>query len=287
MKSTLGHDAIARKGYLVAHKWLILRRISQLSILGLFLLGPWFGLWLVKGNLNSSLTLDILPLTDPYLFLQSWLSGHPVTSTALIGAAIVTIFYLLIGGRVYCSWVCPINMVTDTAGWLRRRLGIKNNTSLPRSFRYWLLLVTLITSAIAGTIIWEFVNPISLLHRGIIFGICLGWVIILAVFLFDLIISHRGWCGHICPVGAFYSMLGHVSLPRVSADKRDQCTYCMECVIVCPEPQIIPPVLKTGKDKIHPVIFDSVCTNCGRCIDICAEDVLHFQLNKFSKKHVP
>jgi ferredoxin-type protein NapH len=279
-KYPLGHDAIVQKGYLGAHKWLILRRISQFSILALFLIGPLFDLWVVKGNLNSSLTLDILPLTDPYVLLQSWLSGHTITSTALIGAMIVAAFYFLIGGRVYCSWVCPVNVITDAASWLRRRLGIKSNIILARSMRYWLLLATLIVSTITGTIIWEFVNPVSLLHRGIIFGMGLGWIIILSVFLFDLILSQRGWCGHICPVGAFYSVLGHASLPRISADKREQCTNCMECVVVCPEPQILPPVLKTGKDQIHPMIFDSVCTNCGRCIDICAEDVLHFRLRK-------
>jgi ferredoxin-type protein NapH len=40
-----------------AHKWLLLRRISQLSILALFLLGPLAGIWIVKGNLNYSYTL--------------------------------------------------------------------------------------------------------------------------------------------------------------------------------------------------------------------------------------
>ena len=33
--------------------------------------GRWFGLWIVKGNLNYSYTLDVLPLTDPYVLLQS------------------------------------------------------------------------------------------------------------------------------------------------------------------------------------------------------------------------
>ena len=56
-----GVDAIASKGRLGAYKWLLTRRISQLSILLLFLLGPWLGIWIVKGNLNASLTLGVLP----------------------------------------------------------------------------------------------------------------------------------------------------------------------------------------------------------------------------------
>ena len=37
-----------------------MRRLSQLSILALFLVGPLAGVWVVKGNLASSLTLDVL-----------------------------------------------------------------------------------------------------------------------------------------------------------------------------------------------------------------------------------
>jgi hypothetical protein len=112
-----------------AHKWLILRRISQFGILGLFLLGPLAGIWIVKGNLNYSYTLGVLPLTDPYVALQSLATGHVPETLGLIGVAIVVSFYLLVGGRVYCSWVCPVNVVTDAAGWLRNRLGIKGSSS--------------------------------------------------------------------------------------------------------------------------------------------------------------
>jgi hypothetical protein len=42
----------------------------------LFLLGPWFGLWIVKGNLAFSYTLNFLPLADPYVILQSLLAGQ-------------------------------------------------------------------------------------------------------------------------------------------------------------------------------------------------------------------
>ncbi|HRE18508.1 MAG TPA: 4Fe-4S binding protein, partial [Rhodocyclaceae bacterium] len=108
-----GREAVARKGWLRANRWLLLRRASQLGILGLFLLGPWAGLWIVKGNLASSLTLGTLPLTDPYILLQSIASVHWPATEALLGAGIVLAFYLLFGGRLFCSWVCPMNLVTD------------------------------------------------------------------------------------------------------------------------------------------------------------------------------
>ncbi len=165
-----GYDAVASKGWLAAHKWLILRRISQLSILTLFLAGPLFGVWAVKGNLNSSLTLETLPLTDPYLLLQSLAAGHAQGSTAVIGGLIVALFYFLLGGRLFCSWVCPVNMITDLAQWLRQKLNIRSASNLPRYTRYLLLVATLVMAAITGSIVWEIVNPVSMFHRGIIFG---------------------------------------------------------------------------------------------------------------------
>ena len=276
-----GRAAVLEKGWWRAHQWLLLRRFSQLAILVLFLAGPLMGYWIVKGNLTSSLTLDILPLTDPYILLQSFIAGHDIATTAFIGAVIVTLFYLLVGGRVFCSWVCPINVITDAADWLRRRLNIKGGARFSPQTRYWILLMTLLLAAITTSIAWELVNPVSIVHRGIIFGSGFAVMVIISIFLFDLLISRKGWCGHLCPVGAFYSLLGRYSVARVSASKREQCDDCMDCFMVCPEEQVIKPALK-GKGKgIGPVIMDMNCTNCGRCIDVCAKDVFTFS-NRFN-----
>jgi len=279
-----GHQAIAEKGWLRANRWLMARRISQLSIIALFLAGPWFGWWIVSGNLSSSLTLDILPLSDPFVILQSIAAGHFPETVALTGMSIVVVFYLLVGGRAYCAWVCPVNLVTDAAFWLRARLGLGSASGLSKKSRYWLLAATLVLATTTGNIVWEMVNPVSMLHRGLIFGMGLAWIIVLAVFLFDLLITRRGWCSHLCPMGAFYSLLGTHSLIRVRADTRESCDDCMECYLVCPEQQIIRPVLKGADKGIGPVIDSPACTNCGRCIDVCAPNVFHFGL-RFNNKN--
>ena len=277
-KKRIGAEAVEEKGWLGAHKWLLLRRISQLSILALFLLGPLAGIWIVKGNLNYSYTLGVLPLTDPYVALQSLVAGHVPETLGLVGFAIVLLFYFLVGGRVYCSWVCPINMVTDAAGWLRDRLGIKGASSLSAKTRYWILGMTFIGSAVTGMVLWELINPVSMLHRGLIFGMGWGWLIILAVFLFDVFGSQRAWCGHLCPVGAFYGLLGKASPIHVSADKRSACNDCMDCFAVCPEPQVITPALRGAAKQVGPLINDVDCSKCGRCIDVCGKDVFHFRI---------
>ena len=271
-----GAEAVAAKGWLGAHKWLLLRRLSQLGILALFLLGPLAGIWIVKGNLSYSYTLGVLPLTDPYVVLQSLFTGHVPEKPGLIGVAIVLAFYFLVGGRVYCSWVCPVNLVTDAAAWLRARLGLKGSVHLARSTRYWLLAMTLAGSAATGVVLWELINPVSMLHRGLVFGLGTAWAIVLAIFLFDVFVMSRGWCGHLCPVGAFYSLLGRWSPLRVSARQRTACNDCMDCYEICPEPQVIRPALKGAAKGVGPVILAANCTNCGRCIDVCSKDVFRF-----------
>jgi len=252
------------------------RRVVQTAILGLFLLGPWFGIWWVKGNLASSTFLNTIALTDPFILMQSVVSGHAVGRAAIIGAITVFLFYFLAGGRVYCSWVCPINIVTDSAYWLRNKLKLNLSWRIKKSTRLWIMLMTLAVSAITGTIAWEAVNPITMLQRGLVFGLGMAWTIVFAIFLFDLMVTRRGWCSHLCPVGMFYGLIGKFSFVRVTAHKRTACTDCGDCFRLCPEPHVIMPALKPENDGDTCVILHGDCTNCGRCIDVCDEQVFKF-----------
>ena len=271
-----GAEARSKKGWWGANRWLVLRRLSQLGVLLLFLVGPIYGWWIVKGNMASSLTAGVLPLSDPFLILQVMATGHWPLTSALIGAGIVLAFYLLVGGRVFCSWVCPINLVTDAAEWLRYRFNLKGGARLSRDVRYWLLGAVLLVSVVTGALAWELVNPVTMVFRGLVFGMGLAWGMVAAIFLLDLFVSRRAWCGHLCPVGAFYSLLGAASPLRVSAARRAKCDDCMDCFAVCPEQQVIKPALKGADKGFGPVILSGNCTNCGRCIDVCARDVFEF-----------
>ncbi len=276
--------AVERKGVLRAHKWWLLRRATQLGLLGLFMIGPLAGIWWVRGNFASSQILGTVPLTDPYIFLQSLAAGMRPETIALTGAAIVTVFYVVVGGRTYCSWVCPVNIVTDAAYWLRQRLNIQRDRKLSRSTRMWILFASLIASFLTGTIAWEFVNPVGILQRALIFGIGSGWVIVALVFAFDLFVSRRGWCSHLCPVGAFYGVLGRSSLVRINAVRRDACTSCNACLRDCPEPHVNAPALK-GKGTSF--ITSGDCVNCGGCIDSCPNDVYRMDLRIPSRSAPP
>ena len=270
-----GAQAQRNFGWWRAHRFLVLRRLSQLFVIALFLLGPWAGVWIVKGNLASSLTLGVLPLTDPFVLAQTLAAQHLPTSAALIGAGIVIAFYALFAGRAYCSWVCPVNVVTDAAAWARRRFKLSSGRAPSAQLRWWLLAAVLLASALSGQAVWELVNPVTWTQRALIFGGSVAWAAVAAVFVFDLLIAPHGWCAHVCPMGASYALLGHKSLLRVAATHSSRCNDCADCFAVCPEPQVIVMPLK-GKRGHGPVITDSDCTACGRCIDVCAPDVFRF-----------
>ncbi len=253
-------------------KWLLLRRLAQALVLLAFLSGPWFGVWVLKGNLSASLLFDTVPLTDPFQFVQQLAARHWPYTTAITGAAILFAFYLAVGGRVFCSWVCPVNVITDAAAWSRRRLGIKTGRAPDSNTRYWLLGGVLLAAAASGALVWEWVNPVTYVQRSLIFGLTGGVWLALGIFLYDLLVAGRGWCGHLCPMGAFYGLLGRTALLRVSAAKRSACNDCMDCFTVCPEPQVIRPALKQVGQQ-SPIILSGECTACGRCIDVCDLEV--------------
>ncbi len=267
------------KGFLRRYRFLIARRITQVLTLVLFFGGSAYGWTILLGNLSAAKVLNAVPLTDPYAVLQILATGNGVQAEALTGALIVILFFGVIAGRAFCGWVCPVNMVTDAADWLRRRFNLdipEKGKGIGRSTRYGVLGLSLFLSAILGVAAFEWISPISILHRGVIFGMGFGWLVILALFLFDLLAVKNGFCGHVCPLGGFYSLVGRYSLVRVRHDK-DQCTVCMQCTDICPEQQVLGMV---GKESA--LVLSGECINCGKCIEACDDNAMAFGIRYFS-----
>jgi len=261
------------------NRWLLARRAVQGLVLASFVTTPWWDVPPARGTLAASQWFGSVPLTDPMVALQTWLAGTPPATTALVGAALVVAFYALVAGRLFCAWVCPVNLVTDAAEALRRVLGLPHGAVLraDRRLRYVVLALTLAGSAATGTVLWETVNPIGWTMRGLVFGLWGGALVAIgAVFLFDLSVLRHGWCGHVCPVGAFYALLGRFGRLEVDAVRASACTRCGDCFAICPEVQVIAPVLRPGAQVT--AIVDSDCLRCGRCLDVCDEDVFAFRL---------
>ncbi|EGQ9135885.1 MULTISPECIES: quinol dehydrogenase ferredoxin subunit NapH [Vibrio] len=266
-----GKEALEKLGWWRAHRFLILRRLCQFTIIALFMAGPTLGI--LTGNLSSSMLLDTVPLSDPLIVLQALATGHVPEFNALLGVVIVVVFYAILAPRAFCAWVCPLNIVTDLAAWLRRKLNIKASYRWSPVIRYWLIPVLMLGSALSGAILWTWLDPVAALHRGLVFGMGAGWVLIALVFVLDLLLVEHGWCGHLCPLGATYGVIGRKSLLRVTAVRREDCTKCMDCFYVCPEPEVLRQPLKEGDRRV----MDQNCISCGRCLDVCPEHVFEFK----------
>ena len=274
-----GKEAIEKLGWWRAHRFLVLRRLCQLTIIALFMVGPTLGI--LTGNLSSSMLFDTVPLSDPLIVLQALATGHIPEFNALLGVVIVSVFYAILAPRAFCAWVCPLNIVTDLAAWLRRKLNIKASYRWSPAIRYWLIPVLMLGSALSGAILWTWLDPVAALHRGLVFGMGAGWVLIALVFVLDLLLVEHGWCGHLCPLGATYGVIGRKSLLRVTAVRREDCTKCMDCFYVCPEPEVLRQPLKEGDRRV----MDQNCISCGRCLDVCPEHVFEFK-NPLNVKNI-
>lgn len=256
---------------LMANRYRILRRMVQISVLLLFLAGNVWNWKVLEGNLSSSLILGTVPLADPFALAQVFATGTLVAGQALLGGGIVLLFFAVIAGRAFCGWVCPVNMVTDLADTVRTAAaGEGRSLSLNRNIRYWVLGLSMALSALLGIAAFEWISPIGALHRGIIYGMGLGWTPVAAVFLFDVAAVKNGFCGHLCPLGAFYSLAGGKSAVRVLHNAR-RCSRCMRCIESCPEPQVLPMVGKSDG-----AVRSGECTNCGRCIEVCPDRAMRF-----------
>ncbi|EGQ8261327.1 quinol dehydrogenase ferredoxin subunit NapH [Vibrio parahaemolyticus] len=274
-----GKEAVEKLGWWRAHRFLILRRLCQITLIALFMAGPILGI--LTGNLSSSMLLDTVPLSDPLIVLQALATGHIPEFNALLGVVIVVVFYAILAPRAFCAWVCPLNIVTDLAAWLRRKLNIKASYRWSPAIRYWLIPVLMLGSALSGAILWTWLDPVAALHRGLVFGMGAGWVLIALVFVLDLLLVEHGWCGHLCPLGATYGVIGRKSLLRVTAVRREDCTKCMDCFYVCPEPEVLRQPLKEGDRRV----MDQNCISCGRCLDVCPEHVFEFK-NRLNVKNI-
>ena len=133
-------------------------------------------------------------------------------------------------------------------------------------------VAALLASAVSGTAAFEWVSPQAFLWRELIWGVGAGLVAaVTGVFALDLLLLERGWCGHLCPLGAFWSVVGKVGVVKPIFDN-ERCTKCGDCLRVCPEAHVLNFKLAAQRG----FIASGECTNCGRCAAVCPENAIRF-----------
>lgn len=275
------------------HTWTKVRRLVQLTCLALFALYPATHAWtahtrgadnlvreqLVQGHFAASAFHAgplHLNLADPLAVLELFAASHQVTVKLAVAALIVALFYWLLGGRTFCAWVCPLGTLLDVVEPVNRRIRKRfslRSRELDPALKYRLLGLSLVVSALTGLTCFELISPIFALSRAVAFGATSGLGLVALVVAFELLVSRRGWCESLCPVGGLYGLLGKVSPVRVEIDHA-VCDECKVCARYCITPRILDPPI----DRETTAVTSADCTLCGACIDDCPTGALTMKL---------
>lgn len=247
-------------------RWSVVRRTVQVAVL-LLLLSPWWSRAAFEGTLASA-ALFGLQLSDPLATLQVLLLTGTLTTALLVGCATVLIVYGLLGGRVFCGWVCPVHLLTDLGDlvpWTRR---------LPRwplSGKYLALLLVFLLSLVFAVPAFETVSPIGIAVRSLTFGAGSGLVLLALIVAAEWLLVRRLWCRSLCPLGGLYALLGRVS-PLKVAYAAALCIHCGRCRQVCFVPEVLAPCIDGGAARV----CSGECSRCGACVGACPTAALSF-----------
>ena len=258
------------------------RWILVISIHLLFFLSFFIDIQTLEGTLNGSRFLGF-HLLDPFTAMQVFLSTYEMPINVIIGTVTIVLFYLIVGGRSYCAWVCPYGLLSEIGEKWHNTLVAKKiikSRKFDHRIRYLFWTIFLTLSFTSGYLVFETFNVVGILSRVITYGWSLAAIWVLLVLALEVFFSRRAWCTYICPIGTTYGMIGKASALRV--EWNDNCDHCMVCHDVCFENQVLE-IVKAKYDKqreekgiTSEYITGADCTLCGRCIDVCHEDALKF-----------
>jgi ferredoxin-type protein NapH len=251
-------------------------RAFLIAINLLFTLSFWLDVQILEGSLTASRLLGF-HLADVYSSMLVMLAQKHVAVNLVIGSVTVMLIWVLLGGRGFCSWVCPYHLVAEWAEALHKRLaalGWVTDHALHRGVRvvFWLLFAVL--AWITGQTLFLTLNPIGMVSRALVYGpsLALGWVALLLIF--EVVYSRRAWCRYVCPVGLTYGVVGAVTPIRVEYNL-ERCAHEGECRKVCEVPHVLDMTIK-GRAPEMQLDVGPDCTRCGLCVDACPTDSLHF-----------
>ena len=265
-------------------KWRNRRWATLIIVNLLFVVSYFFDIQMLEGALTASRFVGF-HMADLNSALQVVLAYKHIVLNLVIGTVTVFILWLLLGGRTFCSWVCPYHLLSEWAEMLHLKLVDKkiiSNHTFDRRVRSLFYVVFALLALVTGYTVFETISPTGILSRALIYGpgIALVWVGLLL--LFEVFYSRRAWCRYVCPIGVTYGVVGLFSPLRVKYNVED-CHHEGDCRKICLVPHALDMTIK-GRAAHMNVDVSADCTRCGMCVDVCPTDSLNFVVKGFSKK---
>ncbi|MCU7837146.1 MAG: NapH/MauN family ferredoxin-type protein [gamma proteobacterium symbiont of Taylorina sp.] len=266
------------------NKWRKRRWLTLIAINLLFVVSFSLDIQLLEGALTASRFMGF-HMADLNSALQVMLAHKVILINLLIGVVTVFIMWIILGGRTFCSWICPYHLLaewTETLHlWLFQRGWAKNYT-FHRGVRSVFYVIFALLALVTGYTVFEFISPTGILSRAIIYGPTMALVWVALLLLFELLLSRRSWCRYVCPIGITYGIVGVFSPLRITYDLTD-CKHEGDCRNVCLVPHVLDLTIKNRSTDIE-VGLGADCTRCGLCVDACPTSSLTFEFRGLSQR---
>lgn len=279
--------------------WRLISQVAWLFVISSALFGvPYFSTLSQTKNIfwpNLSTRFLVNNPTTSFMYqIQSRLaSGYETFYVNLIIPFLVFLLLVMVLGRVWCGWLCPIGFVQDILLRIRKRLNIRywevspKTTIMLNQMGYVILFLIIIISLSVGLTFLGMNNfftrselpfesvapprPITIFLQQLLgleswdatiplVGIIVGVVVVALSFK----IRHF-WC-RICPAGALMSLFNRRAMINIKKDG-PKCTKCRICIRSCPMD-----IEEIYEEKEQDNVTNGTCIHCYRCVELCPED---------------
>ena len=222
--------------------------------------------------------LGIIQLMCPVGFVELCLSNRTIYWN-LVPPFLLVIGLIILLGRMFCSWICPVALL---GGWFKslllrampqgvstwwKKRGIHVVKTLPKCGYKDGIAITI--GAFAGVAIFGFpfisgFCPIGIITRNLIglfthFQLHADLVLLFIPVCFGALFFH-GW-RNVCPVGAFRGLIAGINHTFVPVVNHSLCNGCRTCERVCP----------FGLSPQNDNLDSRFCVKCLKCIDECPQ----------------